>query len=250
MKFLLTCIALLFITFGNAQIETSLQSTKSLNADRFVGIDQFNNTYSIKNNSFFKNEEKTYTNFSLGTITSADISNPYKIVLFYADFNTVILLDNQLNETDKITFDYNVLFARKSGANNLWIFNRDEALVEVYNYKSNTIENKTSPLLNIHFSAMRSNLNEVFMQSDSLINTYDYLGNQVASTPIKTMDDFEIDNKRIIYLKNKQLYLHDKSRIEKIKISISNMVNFQFTNNDLYIFDGQKVNHFILNKND
>lgn len=42
-----------------------------------------------------------YKNLSLGKITKIDLQNPLKIVLFYEGFNSVILLDNQLNEIQK-----------------------------------------------------------------------------------------------------------------------------------------------------
>jgi hypothetical protein len=37
-------------------------------------------------------------------ITKVDLQNPLKIVLFYESFNSALLLDNQLNEIQKINF--------------------------------------------------------------------------------------------------------------------------------------------------
>ena len=50
-----------------------------------------------------------YKNISLGKITKVDLQNPLKIVLFYENFNTAVLLDNQLNETQKINFSENTI---------------------------------------------------------------------------------------------------------------------------------------------
>jgi hypothetical protein len=49
-------------------------------------------------------ETFVYQNFSLGKITKVDLQNPLKIVLFYENFNTVVTLDNQLNEIQKSQF--------------------------------------------------------------------------------------------------------------------------------------------------
>jgi hypothetical protein len=60
--------------------------------------------YTVKNNIFSKigtRETFVYQNFSLGKITKVDLQNPLKIVLFYENFNTVVTLDNQLNEIQK-----------------------------------------------------------------------------------------------------------------------------------------------------
>ena len=54
-----------------------------------------------------KTPKKTfsYSNIELGKLSMVNIQNPFKIILFYADFNTAILLDNNLNElTQKLDF--------------------------------------------------------------------------------------------------------------------------------------------------
>jgi hypothetical protein len=60
----------------------------------------------LKTIFFLKSARETfvYQNFSLGKITKVDLQNPLKIVLFYENFNTVVTLDNQLNEIQKSIF--------------------------------------------------------------------------------------------------------------------------------------------------
>ena len=36
----------------------------------------------------------TYSNNRLGNITSIDVTNPYKILVFYADYSIIVFLDN------------------------------------------------------------------------------------------------------------------------------------------------------------
>ena len=40
-------------------------------------------------------------------IKKVDLINPLKVTLFYEEFNTVVLLDNQMNEIQKIDFSKN-----------------------------------------------------------------------------------------------------------------------------------------------
>ena len=76
------------------------RDTIAFNADDYIGFDSFGAQYYIKNNVFIKKNTTQiwqYKNLSFGKISKVDIQNPLNIVLFYEDFNTVILLDNQLN---------------------------------------------------------------------------------------------------------------------------------------------------------
>ena len=107
-------IVLLFIIllhFGvfaqNKMSEVTLLNTMALVAEQIIGQDQFGFTYYKTNNVFYKMKDGIsfeYKNISLGTITKVDIKNPLRILLYYENFNTVILLDNQLNEIQKINF--------------------------------------------------------------------------------------------------------------------------------------------------
>ena len=101
------------IAFGQNQklIAVKINSI-NLDADQFLGYDQFGFYYTIKNNVLSKTKDiqsLEYKNISLGKITKVDLQNPLKIVLFYENFNTVVMLDNQLNEIQKINFSENTI---------------------------------------------------------------------------------------------------------------------------------------------
>ena len=115
----------------NLKQNAVLMDSIRFDGDQFLGYDPFGFYYTIKNNVFSKiNTRDTleYKNISLGKITKVDLQNPLKIVLFYENFNTVILLDNQLNETQKINFSestipFVVSAVGIASQNQLWIYN-------------------------------------------------------------------------------------------------------------------------------
>ena len=111
-------LSTLSITFGqNQKLLVSKLNHIPVNTDQFLGYDQFSFYYSIKDNTLSKTKEDEsfqYKNPSLGKITKVNFQNPLKIVLFYEDFNTAILLDNQLNESQKINFSESTTPDRKS----------------------------------------------------------------------------------------------------------------------------------------
>jgi hypothetical protein len=135
----------LFVTFYlNAQ-EFELVSSAELNETTFIGVDSYKNLYSIKDMVLYKKGPDgnfTFNDFQLGNLSSVDIINPLKIVLFYADTNTVLLLDNRLNLIERIVFNnlpefVNISTATNAGNSNLWIFNVDSQQLELYNYITN-----------------------------------------------------------------------------------------------------------------
>ena len=138
----------------NQKIKATLVSHFSNDSDDFLGYDSFGYAYQIKNNVFSKVKEKElfeYKNVSLGTISKVDLRNPLKIVLYYEDFNTVILLDNQLNKITEINFSMNntpivVSAIGMSAQNQLWIYNALNQQIGLYDYLKNEYKIVSTPL--------------------------------------------------------------------------------------------------------
>ena len=83
-----TLFCLLIISETNAQeLTASFVEKTPFAKEEFVGVDKFNNQYSIHNNIFFKLEKQTqkqyqFSDIQLGKLFSVDIINPLKITLF------------------------------------------------------------------------------------------------------------------------------------------------------------------------
>ena len=128
-------------------------NTEILLADAFVGYDNFGFEYFIKDNVFCKKKGNVvleYKNLSLGKISRADIRNPLLIVLFYENFNTAVLVDNQLNETQKINFsEHNIPIVASAvgmaSANRLWIFNSLSQKIGLFDYLKKEYREITVP---------------------------------------------------------------------------------------------------------
>ena len=150
--FILCPLALAFSQ--NKKINATTISRIVIDTDEFLGYDSFGYSYQIKNNVFSKtkgNESWEYKNISLGRIAKVDLQNPLKIVLFYEDFNTVILLDNQLNKITEINFSQNnipivVTFIGMSAQNQLWIYNALNQQIGLFDYLKNEYKTVSIPL--------------------------------------------------------------------------------------------------------
>ncbi|MFK5879889.1 MAG: hypothetical protein QM478_10390 [Flavobacteriaceae bacterium] len=129
-----------------------------------IGTDIFGAIYSLKNNTLFKSaDDKTidYKNYSLGDIATVDIINSREIIIFYLDYNTVVILDNQLNIITKIQFVQTILFVNKGIVNNLWRYNDIQNTLELYDYKSRKVTSSSQVITDFEPVKMESNFNSV-----------------------------------------------------------------------------------------
>jgi len=235
----------------SGQIKSNLVKKNSLSADQFVGCDYDFNYYYYSNTIISKQTKDnliTYSNFLYGNISSVDITNPLKIVVFYQEFNVVILLDSQLNETDIIQLPYDVSFATKGTANHLWLFTTNTKIIENFNFKTQTVVARSQPLKNATVVNMKSTENYVFIQTTEGIRTYDYLGNFIKIYNNGKLQDFQYSNRILYTLQNDTIY-RNKKNIETITFpEPSNIEKFYTLNNHFFIFDGSELYLFSTDK--
>jgi WD40 repeat protein len=245
------------ILFAQKSISTVLQQQDSLLVDRFVAMDNFGASYVIKDNILIKQKDTKkwqYNNFQLGEITSVDILNPLKITLFYEDFNTVIILDNTLNEIRRIDFNVigefkNLAAATTANDRNLWIFDTNTQQLEVYNY----LQEKT-PVQNLPISekviTIKSNYNFCRVLSETTLYTYNIYGSLLSQQELTGVTDFSMTNTEVIFLKEKQLYYTNNDDVYLINLPTDKIAIKQFSLHDdiLYIYDEIVLYQFQLKK--
>jgi hypothetical protein len=244
------------VSFGQDKIYVAIkQVSTSLSADQFLGYDQFGFYFSIKNNVLSKTKKDEffeYKNISLGKPTKVDIQNPLKIMLFYENFNTIILLDNQLNETQKINLSENdvPIMATASGIasqNRLWIYNSLTQQIGLFDYLKNTFLSIT-PSLQGNLKYYESDFN-TFQWMDNNLNWYscDIFG---KITTLGKVTDFEqiqvINDHTILFLKDKKLQLQDikNNTICPIQNVDKSFKNFYYKDQILATFTNQGITNY------
>lgn len=235
--------------------EITLVETTPLDADNFIGIDSYNDTYYIKDQILFKKTSKSVFNFKdfqLGDIYSVDIINPMNIVVYYQDFNTAVLLDNKLSEIERINFNNIFEFINSSqvslAANtSLWVFNMDSQQLELYNYRSNTKLLVSQPI-NGEVLSLASNINYGFILTEEKIRAYNIYGSLLAEINNDGFQKIVQLNENLIALKDNELYYIDKEtrEITKIKTPEISIKDLQLTQDFLYIYNENKISKFKL----
>ena len=221
-------------------------------ADHFWGVDNYENHYYSSNNIFFKrNNDKDTVNyqfkdFNLGSITSVDLINPLRIVLFYQDSNTVVLLDNRLNELDRFSFNEiqplrTISHAQLAGNRHLWLFNVDTQRLEVFDYTNRETTSRSLPI-NTTINQLKTNFRKAWLALSESITVYDWYANQINSIS-HSFEKIEISKSQIIGLsKDGHYYLKEKGKnfikVDNLKLASD---SFYLMNQKLYIYQPNKL---------
>lgn len=253
MKTNLVCLFLVYNLLSYSQgIQSKFVSKINLEADQFIGIDDLDNLYYIKNNTFFKKSKSellSYANVALGKITSVDIQNPFKIILFYKDFNAVLFLDNKLNElSTKIDFTTEVLFnnalyVSHSSINNLWLF-ADDLKLHLYDFQNRSEKIQTQPITfyapNFMAADMKSTYKNVYLLGDQGVIQFNEYGNFIHFFAIKNGNYFSPFKEGILYLKEGIFYYDNKNEIKPIDIEYPAVIikNVYSNSSSINIYDG------------
>ena len=240
----------------------AFESKIPFTADRFIGIDNYKNSYFIKDRVVHKQGPDgnfLFNDLQLGRITSVDIINPLKVVVFFQDTNTVVLLDNKLSEIQRINFNnlpqfLNVSTATNAGSNSLWLFNVDTQQLERYNYsaKMQTVVSQPFPgkLL-----SQASNFNYCFTLTEKKLRAFNSYGSMLNEAPSEGYEKIIQQNENLIALKKNTLYYlpdfarknptaaHETVRLQLPELT---MKDLQLTNDFLYIYDGENLHTFKL----
>lgn len=252
-------LILLFISqFATAQ-NWKLQGSLPLEADNFVGVDSYNYMYWVEDNVLHKKLGKQTHSFSdnlLGRIQSVDLTNPLTVLVFYHQSQTVVVLDNNLNEVERVAFSrmpefMEVTTVGNAGSRRLWIGNSATQRLEILDYKNMTLE-AVSPIFTGDILEQVSNYNYCYVRTLNhiyLYNSYGSVLQKIAATKYEKM--FPAYN-GIVLQKGNEWYYWLKDKLEPKLISINldgiKVKNLFFGRQYSYVFDGTHLHTYIAEK--
>ena len=219
-----------------------------------MGIDEFQSMYYIQDNILFKKTSKqiySYSNLDSGKLHSVNIQNPFKIILFYADFNAAIILDNNLNElTQKIDFTKetlfnNVAFVTGASQNNLWLYADDNKL-HLYDYQGKTELLQTQPttFYDSEFLPKKivSNYKNVWVLSINNVLEFNEYGIYTKAYQLKKIEDIFPFQKGFIYFEQNKLFYQDASGSIPVCLDYEQDIESIYINSsNIFIFDRKTV---------
>lgn len=105
-------IFLIFLSlncFGEDSLILKINVTSTfLTTDNLFNVYYINDKQEIMQFNYVDSTQRSYSNKQFGSPTLIDASNALKILVFYSDYNTVVLLDNKLAELSVIKLSNNI----------------------------------------------------------------------------------------------------------------------------------------------
>jgi hypothetical protein len=241
------------------EINASLFLKTPLDAEIFIGVDDFQNLYYINNNILYKQNKHnifSYINVSLGKIAMVYIQNSFKLIVFYADFNAVMILDNNLNElSEKIDFTKetlfnNVLFVTGSSQNNLWLYADDNKL-HLYDYKNLAEKHQTQPITfyeeNFNPKTIISTYKKVWVLSDTGVLQFNEYGTYIDSFEKSAIDFIFPFQKGYIFYQTDSFYYQKGKETIPVVLKHEQLVKaISITSSTINIYDGNFVYQYEL----
>jgi hypothetical protein len=234
-------------TWSQDIIVSSTVDSLTITVDNYIGRDNLKNDYFLKNNVLKKInaiEKFQYQNLSLGNIEKVCLTNPLQIVLFYKDFNTVVLLDNQLNETqqidgNKLEIPIKIEGFGLAGQNQVWLYDGFLQKISLYSFSTNTNKIISTPILG-KIKDYFSDYNFFYWIDESnTLNSISIFGKIKTIAEIPNYDSIQVvDQSKLIYSTNQELFYFNtnKQSITKIDVNEKSFDNFFFNNGILSIF--------------
>lgn len=238
-----------------AQNNLVLLDSKPIEADVYFGTDVLGFDYFAKNNVLYKQKETTkweYKNLSLGQIHTVDFINPLKVLVFYKDFNTAVLLDNKLSEISKIALnDFGIIAQSCSMAaqNQFWIYDSLTSKLLLLNYvnrKTHTINQSFAG----DFMYVLSNYNYWYrITSKNEIYAYDTYGKVLLKGILPEFDKIIMtDSGQIIFSLGDNLYLYKNNLTEPLLLfsHTQKIKSFDFKNGVLSLSTQNNIENYNL----
>lgn len=203
----------------------------------FFAVDPLENIFLIKGSQVQKlehraNKKKNYSSLIFGKITSVDVSNPFKILIFYKDFNKIEFLDNNLSlMASTVSLDdlgyYHVTAACSSVNGGFWLFDQSLNQISYIDQDLNTVQ-KSSILTDIigqntgyeAVSMLEKNDYIYLGIKDQGVLLFDNYGTYIKTFPIKSAEKFQIINDHISYLNDGNLYFYNLDNYNETHIKL------------------------------
>lgn len=226
-----------------------------------IAIDNTGNIFIVEARYLFVydtagNKKNEYINKYLDDITSIDVSNPFKILLFYKNFNKIIFLSNKLTEIDKGVDleDLNLYYieaACNSSKNGFWVFDKlfknpifiSNSLEIKVRGSSLSIDTLKTDTFNITMREVNEKLYICIPYKGLFI--YNLQGDLIDYLNFNGLELFQVlNNNNFILQINRNLFLYNANTRELQQLKLSNISCFDFSNNLLVTHYNNKISIF------
>jgi hypothetical protein len=222
---------------------------------QFMEVDVLNNLYLITPTNQLKklrangdslavfNDVKKFGNPSL-----VDVTNPLKVLLYYKNFSSVVILDRMLSQRNTINFRQQNIFSVRAIAtsydNNIWLFDEQDFKLKKIDENGKTLQESTDwrllmndvPLPNTIIDAN----NFVYLYDKNKgFYIFDYYGTYKNNLPFMGWENVSISGKRLAGFSGKKYYTYELESLNlksyQLPASFSNFSSIRTMNGKIYL---------------
>ena len=234
---------------------------------KLASVDNFGNLFvvTLKNEVLKFNPQGkflwNYTNKTFGDISQLDVTDPLRVILFYAGFQQIVVLNNNLSEISRYSFNQNpekqITLIASANNNGFWVYDQiNRELRKLTN--SFTDDLQTGNIYQRNGFDMQAN----FMVSDEQyvfindvkegVRVFDQYGNFVKTAVIEAENEFEVNGSEIYFFTDRKLmgynYLTFKQKEVLLPVK-SNISNALLRFNRLIILNEKGLTLWAVKKN-
>jgi len=233
-------LLILLFVLNDLQTDYKLSGTLKIQGDQFYS-DPIGHLYIIRGNRIQKFNDyleklADYTNVYLGNITSVDVSDPLRILVYYKEFNQIVWLDNYLLELrspirlDDLFIDQAELVCSSSHGG-FWIYNSLKKQIQYFDANLRFIHES----INLHPltgevipCSMIEKSSIVYLNVPNIgILAFDRFGTYSQTLPVFPDKQFQVTDENIFYTCNNSFYFFNLSTYINTKFELPDTMDLQ-----------------------
>lgn len=230
MKIVMTILLMVMHFVTNAQQDNFVYSSVIKGNYRDVFVDNLGNVFLLNENGQLKKTAPNGDSIAVfnntrryGKLHQVDVTNPLKILLFFKDFSTVVVLDRMLNQRSVIDLRNHSLFqvsaVAQSYDNNIWVYDEQESKLRRINEEGQMLDQTTD--FRILFDTVPSpsviiDQDKQLYLYDSTLGVYifDYYGALKRKLAFLRWTDVAVINQAIFGRKDNVLYKYEPGTLD------------------------------------
>jgi len=177
-----------------------------------------------------------YTNKSYGEIAQLDVTDPLRVILYYPAYQQVVVLNNNLSEISKYTFNQNpnlqISLIASANNNGFWAYDQiNRELRKLTNYfvddlKSGNIYQRNGIDMQANF--MLTDDQQIYINDTTAgIRIFDKYGNFVKTAMVYPKADFDVDGSDIYFTQNNKLMSYNYQTFDLKEIPLPDSSTFK-----------------------
>lgn len=256
-----------FLVSSFAQSDTSFQYLRSVKGN-FIdfNVDNLDNIYLINNTNQLKKIQGNGDSVGVfndvkrfGNPSSIDVTNPLKLLLYYRNFSTILVLDRFLNIRNTINLRKQNIFLVNTIAssydNNIWLFDEEDYKLKKIDEEGRVLQETTG--LRILFDSVPSPAqiidrdNYIYLyDAEKGFYVFDYYGGFKNRLPFLNWTNVEVSGKNMYGFFNNTLYSYELHSLQlkeyKLPMFFGEYLSIKAMNGKLYLLKNEGLDIYQL----